>query len=74
MKPAPSPASVAPSKRAAARPRSASSPAVAMAMKPRIEGTDAAVEAPSRMRVPPSSGMLVVRAVRITATAPKTGP
>ena len=37
-------------------PRSSSLPAVASAMKPRIDGTLAAVEAPSRRRVAPSSG------------------
>jgi hypothetical protein len=55
MKPTPSPASVAPSKRAAALPRSSSLPAVASAMKPRIDGTLAAVEAPSSSRVAAST-------------------
>ena len=72
--PAPSPAIVASSKRDEVRPRSASSLAVAMARNPRIDGTLAAVEAPSRKRVEPSSQRLVVRPVRITATSPKTGP
>ena len=56
-----SPASVAASNRATARPRSSSSAAVANAMKPRIEGTDAAVEAPSRRRVNPMTGRLTVK-------------
>ncbi len=47
---------VAASKRAEARPRSASSPLVTQAMKPSTDGTLAAVDAPSRMRVSPSSG------------------
>ncbi len=45
---------VAASKRADARPRSASSPLVTQATKPSTEGTLAAVEAPSRTRVRPS--------------------
>ena len=72
--PTPSPAMVAASKRAEVFPRSASSWAVAMAMKPRIEGTLAAVEAPSRSLVPPSTQRLVVSPVRMTATMPNTGP
>ena len=56
MNPKPSPASVAPSNRAAALPRSSSLPAVARAMKPRIDGTLAAVEAPSSSRVRPRIG------------------
>ena len=47
MNPTPRPARVAPSNRAAALPRRSSLPAVASAMKPRIDGTLAAVEAPS---------------------------
>ncbi len=72
--PAPSPASVAPSNRAAARPRRSSSPDVMTAMKPRIDGTEAAVEAPSRIRVAPRSTRFVVRNVRTAAAIPKTGP
>jgi hypothetical protein len=34
----------------------------------------AAVEAPSRIRVPPRITRFVVSPVRITATAPKNGP
>jgi len=60
--------------RAAIFPRSTSLPAVATAMKPRIDGTLAALEAPSRRRVPPSRKRLVVSPVRVTAIAPKTGP
>ena len=52
---------VAASKRAEARPRSASSPLVTQAMKPSTEGTLAAVEAPSSTRVTPSSGRLPTR-------------
>src|SRR6188472_1916526 len=70
MNPTPSPASVAPSKRAAALPRRTSLPAVASAMKPRIDGTLAAVEAPSSSRVAPRIGSWVVSPVRITAIAP----
>ena len=47
---------VAASKRAEARPRRASSPLVTHAMKPSTDGTLAAVDAPSRMRVSPRSG------------------
>ena len=43
-------------------------------MKPRIDGTDAAVDAPSRSRVKPMAGRLIVTAVMTTATAPKAGP
>jgi hypothetical protein len=43
-------------------------------MKPRIEGTDAAVEAPSSRRVNAITGMLTVNAVISTATPPKAGP
>ena len=53
--PPPIPARVAPSKRADIRPRRSSSLAVIIAMNPRIEGTLTAVEAPSRIRVPPMS-------------------
>ena len=73
-KPIRSPASVAASKRATALPRISSSAAVAKAMNPRIDGTDAAVEPPSRIRVRPMTGRLTVSAVMITATAPKAGP
>jgi hypothetical protein len=73
-KPSSSPASVAASKRATAFPRMSSSAAVAKAMNPRIDGTDAAVEAPSRSRVKPMTGRLTVSAVMTTATAPKAGP
>jgi hypothetical protein len=45
-----------------------------MAMKPRIDGTLAAVDAPSSQRVPPSTSRSVVAQVRITATAPNIGP
>ena len=69
-----SPARVAASNRATALPRRSSSAAVAKAMKPRIDGTDAAVEAPSRSRVKPMTGRLTVRAVMTTAIAPKAGP
>ena len=74
MKPTPRPARVAPSKRAAALPRRTSLPAVARAMKPRIDGTLAAVDAPSSSRVAPRIGRLTVRPVRMAATAPKAGP
>ena len=50
--PAPRPARVAASKRAEVLPRRTSLPAVAMAMNPRIEGTLAALEAPSRIARP----------------------
>jgi hypothetical protein len=72
--PAPRPASVAASKRATAFPRRPSSPIVAIARKPRMEGTLAAVDAPSSQRVPPSSQRFVVSPVRMTAVAPKAGP
>ena len=72
--PTPMPASVAASKRATAFPRRPSSPIVAIAMKPRIDGTLAAVEAPSSQRVPPSSQRFVVIPVRTTAVAPNAGP
>ena len=49
--PAPRPAIVAASKRAEVLPRSTSSWAVAIAMKPRMDGTLAAVDAPSSTRV-----------------------
>src|SRR6185503_1094910 len=65
MNPTPSPASVAPSKRAAALPRNSSLPAVASAMKPRIEGTLAAVEAPSSSRVPARTGSSTVSPVMV---------
>ena len=55
-KPTISPASVAASNRATALPRRSSSAAVAKAMNPRIDGTDAAVDAPSRSRVKPMHG------------------
>ena len=69
-----SPASVAASNRATALPRRTSSAAVAKAMNPRIDGTDAAVEPPSSSRVKPMTGRLTVNAVMITATAPNAGP
>ncbi len=47
---------------------------MAIAMKPRMDGTLAAVEAPSSQRVPPSSHRFVVIPVRMTAVAPKAGP
>ena len=72
--PAPSPASVTPSNRAAARPRRSSSPAVITAMKPRIDGTAAAVEAPSRTRVPVRTTRFVAKKVRTAATSPNNGP
>ncbi len=72
--PKPRPARVAPSKRADARPRASSSPAVAIAMKPRIEGTDAAVDRPARTRVPATTGMATVNPVMTTAMKPKNGP
>ena len=58
-------------------------PAVARAMKPRIDGMLAAVEAPSRSRVRAEDGSwrqraasskFAVRPVMTTATAPKIGP
>ncbi len=52
---------VAASKRAEARPRRASSPLVAQAMKASTEGTDAAVDAPSSRRVMPSTARLPTR-------------
>ena len=66
----------------ASHPRSAPTPgraasssrAVTIAMKPRIEGTEAAVEAPSRNRVNPSRSRFVVAQVRIAATIPNSGP
>ena len=73
-KPTIRPASVAASKRATALPRRISSAAVAKAMKPRIDGTEAAVDAPSRSRVKAMTGRLTVNAVMITATAPNPGP
>jgi hypothetical protein len=73
-KPSISPARVAASNRATAFPRSSSSAAVAKAMNPRIEGTDAAVDRPSRTRVKPRTGRLTVSAVITTATAPNAGP
>ena len=72
--PAPMPRMVAASKRAEVLPRSTWSCAVATAMKPRIDGTLAAVEAPSSRRVDPSTQRLVVRPVRMAATSPKSGP
>ena len=48
--------------------------AVTIAMKPRIDGMLAAVEAPSSQRVPPRMTRLVVSPVRMTAIAPKAGP
>src|SRR4029077_20118229 len=71
MKPAPRPARVAPSKRAEALPRRTSLPAVATAMKPRIEGIEAAVEAPWRRRAPPRTPRLAVRGMRRTGAAPR---
>ena len=65
---------MAASNRAVDRPRAAASPAVAKAMNPRIEGTDAAVAAPSRIRVPPSTSRFVVKAVMTAAMPPNTGP
>ena len=73
-KPAISPARVAASNRATAFPRSSSSAAVAKAMNPRIDGTDAAVEAPSRSRVNAITGRLTVNAVMTTAMPPNAGP
>lgn len=72
--PAPMPAIVAASKRDEVLPRSASSWAVAIAMKPRIEGTLAAVDAPSSTRVEPRTQRFVLRPVMITATRPNNGP
>ena len=43
-------------------------------MNPRIDGTEAAVEAPSSSRVKPITGRLTVNAVMMTATAPNAGP
>ena len=68
------PTTVAVSKRATARPRSPTSAADAIAMYPRMDGTLAAVEAPSRNRVTASNGTTAVRPVNTTATPPKTGP
>ena len=76
---------MAPSNRAAALPRRSSLPAVASAMKPRIDGTLAAVEAPSKSLVNPRMAswastwkpvlsQYAVRPVMTTATAPKIGP
>ena len=65
---------MAASNRATARPRASSSAAVAKAMKPRIDGTDAAVEPPSSSRVNAITGRLTANAVITTATAPNTGP
>ena len=48
--------------------------AVAAAMNPRIDGTLAAVAAPSSTRVPPSTSRLVVAQVMTTATIPNSGP
>ena len=39
-----------------------------------MDGTDAAVDAPSSTRVPPSTNRFVVNAVMTTATAPNAGP
>ena len=64
-KPSISPASVAASNRATALPRSSSSEAVAKAMNPRIDGTEAAVDAPSSSRVNPMTGRLTANAVMI---------
>ncbi len=72
--PTPTPPRVATSKRATTRPRRAWSREVAMAMYPRAAGTLAAAAAPSRKRVPASSGTLVVSAVPITAMPPRIGP
>ena len=69
-----SPARVAASNRATALPRNSSSEAVAKAMNPRIEGTEAAVDAPSSRRVKPMTGRLTANAVMTTAVAPKAGP
>ena len=43
-------------------------------MNPRIDGTLAAVAAPSSTRVPPSTSRLVVAQVMTTATIPNIGP
>ena len=72
--PAPIPARVAPSNRAEAWPRSSSLPAVAIAMNPRIDGTEAAVLAPSSRRVPPMTKRSTDAQVRIAAMIPKSGP
>ncbi len=73
-KPSISPARVAASNRATALPRNSSSEAVAKAMNPRIEGIEAAVDAPSSSRVKPMTGRLTENAVITTATAPNAGP
>jgi hypothetical protein len=43
-------------------------------MKPRIDGTDAAVDAPSSQRVAPITKMSVEAQVMTTAITPKIGP
>ena len=43
-------------------------------MNPRIEGIEAAVDAPSSSRVKPMTGRLTENAVITTATAPNAGP
>ena len=71
-----------PSARRASPPRTGRPPgraaprraAVAKAMNPRIEGTEAAVEAPSSSRVQPRTGRFVVNAVMITAIAAERRP
>ncbi len=68
--PAPRPSSVAPSKRADILPRRPSSMAVTIAMKPRIDGMLAAVEAPSSQRVTPRTTRLPVIGARRMAIGP----
>ena len=43
-------------------------------MKPRIDGTDAADDAPSNQRVAPITKMSIEAQVTTTAAAPKMGP
>ncbi len=72
--PTPTPPRVATSKRATTLPRSAWLREVAMAIYPSAAGTLAAAAAPSRNRVAPRSGTLVVSAVAMTAIPPMIGP
>ena len=62
------------SKSETTRPRSFSSWEVSAAMKPSVDGTEAAVELPSSRRVTKSTGRWVVRPVMKTAADPKSGP
>src|SRR5215204_5883801 len=74
MNPTPRPASVAPSKRAAALPRRTSLPAVASAMNPRIDGTLAAVSPVLKRRVKvPSSTNRSERSIPESVAARPSG-